>query len=81
MQCFFLSLNVRLDAQGQMRTLVLATLDIGLSDSRDVRPGHVAGGQRQREFKSSDQGIENGFDPTQGRQQEVSNGWVILTYS
>ena len=55
-----------------MGTLVLAALDVSLSNSRDVRPGHVVGRNRQRKLESPDQGIENGFDPV-GVEYRVGN--------
>jgi len=60
------SLNIRLDAQRHLWTLVLATLDISLSDSRDVRPGHIISRHRRRKLESPDQGIKHGFDSVRG---------------
>ena len=56
------SLNIRLDAQRHMWSLVFAALDVSFSNGRDVRPGHVIGRNHQRKLESPDHGIENGFD-------------------
>ena len=48
------SLEVRLDTQGHVWTLVLTTLDVSLSDGRDVGPGHVISRHCWQKLESPD---------------------------
>jgi hypothetical protein len=43
-------------------TLVLTTLDVSLSNGRDVGPSHVIGWHCQRKLELPDQGTEDSFD-------------------
>ena len=48
------SLEVRLDTQGHVWALVLTTLDVSLSDGRDVGPGHVISRHCWQKLESPD---------------------------